>query len=52
MVKPEIERITYVGDIKEEKKENKFLEYVKFGAGFYVGFNLARLVKRLIKGIM
>ena len=49
MIKPQIEKITY---IDEKKKENKFIEYVKFGAGFYIGFNLARLAKRLIKGVL
>lgn len=32
------------------KKE--ILDAAKFGFGFYIGFNLARLGKRLIKTIM
>ena len=36
--------VVYVG---KEKKKKTFVEAVKFGAGFYAGFNLARMIKRL-----
>lgn len=36
--------VVFVG---KENKKKTFIEAVKFGAGFYVGFNLARMVKRM-----
>ena len=36
--------VVYVG---KENKKKTFVEAVKFGVGFYVGFNLARMAKRL-----
>lgn len=32
------------------KKE--LMDSIKFGFGFYIGFNTARLIKRIIKAIM
>lgn len=32
--------------VKEEKKKNQFVEAVKFGFGFYIGFSLGRMLKR------
>jgi hypothetical protein len=43
-VKKHEEHVVCVG---KEKKKNIFVEAVKFGAGFYVGFNMARVIKRL-----
>lgn len=36
--------VVYVG---KENKKHTFVEAVKFGVGFYIGFNAARMIKRL-----
>lgn len=34
--------------IENKKAKAKFTDYVMFGAGFYVGFKIARTIKHLI----
>ena len=34
--------------IGKEPKKKTFVEAVKFGFGFYIGFNCGRMLKRLI----
>lgn len=34
--------------IGKEPKKKTFVEAVKFGFGFYIGFNLGRMLKRVI----
>lgn len=36
--------VVYVG----KEKKQVFVDAVKFGVGFYIGFNLARMAKRLL----
>ena len=38
--------------MKKEIINAEMMEYIKFGFGFYVGFNAARLIKRVIKVIL
>ena len=45
MLKKEEPRVVYVG---KESKKKVFVDAVKFGLGFYVGFNLGRIIKRTI----
>lgn len=42
-VKKREENIVYVG---KEKKQHVFLDAIKFGFGFYIGFNMGRMIKR------
>ena len=42
MFKKEEPRVVYVG----KEKKNTFIDAVKFGLGFYVGFNMGRMIKR------
>ena len=39
---------THTVFVGKETKKNQFVEAVKFGLGFYVGFNLGRVIKRTI----
>lgn len=64
MFKTEEPKITYIGKPEEkqestkevmvvvmkgeDKVKTKFVDYVKLGLGFYIGFNLGRVLKRSI----
>ena len=37
--------------VVDEKKKLTIKDYIKFGAGFYIGFTLARAAKYIILGI-
>ena len=39
---------THTVFVGKESKKNQFVEAVKFGFGFYIGFNLGRMLKRVI----
>lgn len=45
MKKVEPTHTVFVG---KESKKNQFVEAVKFGFGFYIGFNFGRMIKRFI----
>ena len=45
MFKKEEPNIVYVG---KATKKKTFVEAIKFGLGFYVGFNLGRMLKRTL----
>lgn len=40
------EHVICVG--KKEERRRPVMEAIKFGFGFYIGFNLGRMVKRII----